>query len=83
MIMVDIYFPAVDETHTFRLDENVKVKALIQEIAEMMGKKYRSVVNTGEVEQAMLCTLENNMVLSHETSLAQSEVVNGDRLMFL
>lgn len=82
MIMVDVYVPAVDETYGFRLDENVKILSLIQEMREMMCRKYKSIVDEGE-DAFMLCTLEGKRVLSNHTTLAQNAIANGERLMLV
>ena len=82
MIMVDIYFPSVDCEYSFRLDENVKVLSLVQEIQEMMCKKYKSQIGNPD-DQFMLCTLEGNRVLANNTTLFQNGIMNGDRLMLV
>ncbi len=40
MILVDVYIPSLDETLDFRIDETAKVTNVVQEISEMMCKKY-------------------------------------------
>lgn len=82
MIMVDVYFPAVDQSYGFKLDENVKIIFLIQEMREMMCKKYKSVVESQD-DQLMLCTLSGQRVLPNDTTLAQNEIMNGERLMLV
>lgn len=82
MIMVDVYFPAVDSEYSFRLDENVKILSLLQEMQEMMCKKYKSEMNNKQ-DQFMLCTLEGNRVLANNTTLSQNGIMNGDRLMLV
>lgn len=82
MIMVDIYFPVVDCTYSFKLDENVKVIYLIQEISEMMCKKYRSTLGKTATD-FLLCTLEGKRILGNDMTLAASGVINGDCLMMV
>ncbi|MBR1692809.1 MAG: hypothetical protein IJ711_08555 [Lachnospiraceae bacterium] len=82
MIMVDIYFPAVDQTYSLRLDENVKILSLIQEIGEMMCKKYRSSPEA-TTDRFMLCSLQKNRVLPNHTTLAENGIRNGERLMMV
>lgn len=82
MIMVDVYFPVVDTTYSFKLDENVKIIYLIQEISEMMCKKYRSTLGKA-TEEFLLCTLNSKRILGNDMTLASSGVVNGDCLMMV
>ncbi len=82
MILVDIYFPAVDMVYDFRLDENVKIIHLLQEIQEMMCKKYRSVLND-QPEKFMLCTMESKKILTNDSTLAANGIKNGARLMIV
>ena len=82
MIMVDIYFPSVNETYSLRLDENVKINALIQEISEMMCKKYRSAMETGN-DRYMLCSLQHNRVLPDYTTLSENGIMNGEKLIMV
>ena len=82
MIMVDIYFPTVDEVYNLRVDENIKILYLIQEICEMMGKKYKS-VQAVEANKFMLCTLDDKQILENDMTLAMYQVQNGGRLMMV
>ncbi|MCR4691229.1 MAG: EsaB/YukD family protein [Lachnospiraceae bacterium] len=82
MIMVDIYFPAVDQTFSLRLDENVKISALIQEINEMMCKKYRSTPES-TADRFMLCSLQHHRLLPDHTTLAENGILNGEKLIMV
>ena len=46
MILVDIYIPSLDETFDFRIDETAKITNVVQEISEMMCKKYKTKINS-------------------------------------
>lgn len=82
MIMVDIYFPVVDLVYNFRVDENSKISGLVQEISEMMCKKYKSVFEKSR-QQYMLCSPDGKKILGDNTTLAQHEIKNGSRLMMV
>lgn len=82
MIMVDIYFPAVDLVYNLRVDENSKISALIKEISEMMCKKYKSTFDKTQ-EQYLLCFLDGKQILSETETLSYYKVKNGSRLMMV
>lgn len=82
MIMVDIYFPTVDEVYNLRVDENIKILYLIQEISEMMGKKYKS-AQAVEADKFMLCTVDEKRILENDKTLAMYDIKNGGRLMMV
>lgn len=82
MIMVDIYFPAVDEVYNFKVDETIKIMYLLQEIGEMMSKKYKSSLHT-EAKQFLLCSLDSSRILASNTTLSANGVKNGSRLMMV
>lgn len=82
MIMVDIYFPVVDLVYNFRVDENSKISGLVQEIGEMMCKKYKSVFEKSQ-QQYMLCSCDGKQILEHNTTLAHHDIKNGSRLMMV
>lgn len=82
MIMIDIYFPAVDQVYNLKVDENSKIHGLVKEISEMMCKKYKSAFE-GSGEQYMLCSLDEEKVLSEQATLADYQVRNGSRLMMV
>lgn len=82
MIMVDIYFPVVDLVYNFRLDEQSRISSLIQEINEMMCKKYKSVFDKNQ-EKFVLCSLDQNRILSKDATLGDYQVKNGSRLIMV
>ncbi len=82
MIMVDVYFPAVDLVYNLRVDENSKISALIKEISEMMCKKYKSTFEKSQ-EQYMLCSLDAKKILSEQATLSYYQIKNGSRLMMV
>lgn len=82
MILVDIYIPSLDETYNFRVDEMAKITNIVQEISEMMCKKYKTELNYPP-ENFYLCSDEKGMVLDENTTLAENQVVNGSRLFIV
>lgn len=79
MILVDVYIPSLDETFDFRIDETAKITNVVQEISEMMCKKYKTELNE-KAENFFLCSAEQGKVLEGETTLEENDIVNGCRL---
>ena len=79
MILVDIYIPSLDETFDFRVDETARVINIVQEISEMMCKKYKTELNK-KSENFFLCSAEQGIVLNGESTLEENGIVNGSRL---
>ncbi len=79
MILVDIYIPSLDETFDFRVDETAKVINLVQEISEMMCKKYKTELNQ-KSENFFLCSAEQGIVLNGESTLEENGIINGSQL---
>lgn len=79
MILVDIYIPSLDEVFDFRIDETAKVTNVVQEISEMMCKKYKTELNE-KSENFFLCSAKQGKVLGGESTLEENGIVNGDRL---
>lgn len=82
MIMIDVYFPAVDQVYNLKVDENSKIRGLVKEISEMMCKKYKSTFE-GFGEQYMLCSLDKEKILSEQATLSDYQIRNGSRLMMV
>ena len=82
MVMVDIYFTVVDLVYNFRLDEHSSIDALLQEVSEMMCKKYKSVFDKKE-EDYMLCSLEGGGILEKNSTLSEYGIKNGSRLIIV
>lgn len=79
MILVDIYIPSLDETFDFRIDETAKVTSVVQEISEMMCKKYKTELNE-KSEKFFLCSAEQGTILDGESTLGENGIINGSRL---
>lgn len=82
MILVDIYIPSLDETFDFKVDETAKITNVVQEISEMMCKKYKTELNERS-ENFFLCSAEQSIVLNGESTLEENGIVNGCRLFMV
>lgn len=82
MILVDIYVPAVGNTYDFQLDEDEKISTIIEEIGELIGQKEHSQV-VGNVNELMLCSRENSVILKKNLSLAKQGIRTGSSLILV
>lgn len=82
MILVEVYVPAVDDKFDFELDENVPIHQIIGELCEMLSKKMKSPIVSG-TNEFMLCTMDQNQILSNERTLYQCGVKDGSRLLLV
>lgn len=82
MILVDIYVPAVGNLYDFQLDENEKICTIIEEIGELIGQKEHCQV-VGDIENLMLCSKENRMILSKNSTLTESGIRTGNSLILV
>lgn len=79
MILVDVSIPSLDETFNFRIDESAKIINIVQEISEMMCKKYKTVLNE-KAENFMLCSVEKGEILDGYSTLEENKIKNGSHL---
>ena len=82
MVLVDIYFPAIDRTEDFSLDENVSISSLQEEIVEMM-MQMTHVESLEQGGQWMLCNYQTGSILPLESSLAECGIRNGNKLLMV
>lgn len=82
MILVDVYIPSLDETYNFRVDEMATVTNVVQEISEMMCKKFKTQLNY-PANNFYLCSDEMATVLEEHTTLAENGIHNGSRLFIV
>lgn len=82
MILVDVYVPALDKTYDFQLDENVRIDELTAEIAEMLLRERRLGENKN-VDEFILCSMDNQVILNDETTLSENGITNGGKLMLV
>ncbi len=81
MILVDIYVPSIDNTYDFSLDENVELKFIVTELAEMISKKSG---NTNVVHEGFnLYSKDFERVLRMDSTLFSEGIRDGSKLVFL
>ena len=82
MILVDIYVPSVDREFDFGLDERAKISSIIEEVSSMISQKEQCELR-GNVEELLLCNMEDSAILPRQKTLEQCNVCNGKRLMLV
>ncbi len=82
MIIVDISVEAFDKTYDFKLDDNVSVSKIIEDICEMLARKEKCapVKKSGDL---ILCETANGSILPPGMTLTECGIVSGDRLMLI
>lgn len=81
MILVDITFPELNETIDFQLDENVSCWDVLEDVSDLVAKRYgRQYSRDGVV---LLYSAEQRTRLDLNQSLKANGVQSGDRLLLL
>ena len=80
MILVDIDVPAQNKRYDFKLDENVYIADLLEELWEILTFGRQSLK---EKDSLMLCSSEKRQILNNYQTLKQNGVSNGDCLILL
>lgn len=79
MILVDVYVPSVEREYDFRLDQNVPIELLIEELAELISQKERCRL-IGQASDMVLCSREKECILPANYTLAQCGIRSGFKL---
>lgn len=82
MIIIELYVPATDTSYDFELDENVKIKHIVEELCEMLSKKMKNPLPVN-MDYFMLCTRRDQKILSAESTLYENGVKDGDKLFLV
>ncbi|MBQ4528380.1 MAG: hypothetical protein II998_09940 [Clostridia bacterium] len=82
MIIVDIAVEALDKTYDFKLDEEVTISKLIDDICEMLSQKEKC-PSASDTEKLILCKASTGEILPHNLDLRSCKVVSGDSLMLI
>lgn len=82
MINVDVYVPSVDRTYNFNLDEEVEIRSLLEELAELICKKEGS-ATIPNLESLMMGSMERKINFNNRYSLKNYSIKNGDTLILV
>lgn len=82
MIMVDLEIPTLGERYQVQLDEQISVKMLIAELAELLSQKEQNHWQ-GKTEELQLCSKELKCMLNQTDSLEKQGVINTNSLILV
>lgn len=82
MILVDIFVPSVNKVYDFQLSETTPIHTVIEEITEMISQKERAVI-VGDIKELMLCDKKTQCILEKNKTLAESDIITGQSLIFI
>lgn len=82
MILVDIYVPSVDIDYNFQLNENVTIRVIVEEVAEMIAHKEQTSW-CGTPSDLLLCSMESQEILPLSATLQQCGIRNGSKLILV
>lgn len=82
MIISEIYVPIVDKQYEFKLDEDVLVNWIIEEIVSVICQKEQFEIPKNKNE-FILYSSENKLILSKNISLYENGINTGDRLVLV
>ena len=82
MPLVEVYAPAYDQSYDMRVENQVPIGHLIEEMAALIGQKEKNCL-AGETEKLCLCSIELGQILSPEQCLQDYGIGNGYRLILV
>lgn len=82
MILVDVYAPSIDQTYEFKLDEDVPVSVITDEISSVICQKERCELQ-GDKALLRLFSSKSRRALTPVFSLYENGVKSGDCLIIV
>ena len=82
MILVDVTVPSLEKIFEFKLNEDVPVSIVTDEIISVVCQKEKCGLQ-GDKNNMMLLKLENREILDMDRSLYQNNVNTGDNLILV
>lgn len=82
MILVDVIFPELNRTIDFQLEENVRARDIVEEIAVMAARSCGREFD-GKKTPVMLYSMSIRQSLDLECTLRENGVHSGDQLLFI
>lgn len=82
MIVVEIYVPYTDKKYEFRLNEDVAVSVVVDEICSVISEKEQRDI-LGKDKRMVLVHADRGVVLAGGKSLYESNIDTGDRLILV
>lgn len=82
MIIAEVFVPSLDKSYEFKLNEDVAVWTVIDEISSVICQKEQCNIS-GDKDKLMLFKTDTAQVLSMNLSLYENGIKSGDRLMLI
>ena len=82
MVLVELVVPALGQQYDFQLDENVRVKAAVPEIVEMLSKKEHCSFGN-PADEMSLYSVSRSLRLAMDATVHQNGVINGEKLILI
>lgn len=82
MIMVEIYFAEMNRSYDFRLEENVSVSQVVEDVVGKIAQMERVPVGK-DPGLFILCSKENRRIFDRAATLVQNGVQSGDKIMLI
>ena len=82
MIILEIFVPCIDKTYDFKLNEDIVISELIDEVVSVICQKEQCGV-VGDRENFMFFSLNSARALSMNLSLFENDIKTGDKLMLV
>jgi hypothetical protein len=82
MLHVDIYLPTLEKDYEFNVNEHVRIRVLIDEIASILSTKEQ-LAFCPDTSGLNLCDATGGVFLPDEKTLYQCRVRPGSRLILL
>ncbi len=80
MIVVNVRVPALEKVYNFSLDENARVRDLMEEMTELISQKEKVPAVLSQ-EEMVLCSLEHGTLCSRDALLSQCGIADGSELI--
>lgn len=80
MIFTEVYVPALDKKYDFKLNEDVAVSVIIEEITSLICQKEHCELN-GYISELLLFRDSDSKVLSLSTTLYENDIKTGNKLI--
>ena len=82
MGLVELGVPALGQQYDFQLDENVRVKAAVPEIVEMLSQKEHCSFGN-PADEMSLYSVSRSLRLAMDATVHQNGVLHGEKLTLL
>lgn len=82
MILVDITVPGVDNTYDFKIDENVEIRFIIEDIVQLICQKEKTLLNDNN-DSFLLCSYKDQRGLDKTMTLRDCGINSGDKLLLV